>query len=342
MKHWSYAALLTLLLSAPASAQIEWRVSIKLILDAGGNLPAMGSLNTIAAVQAEVDFCNGVLDNTGRGYRLDAQIITLAGQAAWSNVACTSTAGIEAAALANPAGFAWRTDAINVYVSHNNTCAGSCSFPGSGEAIILGQGAAPGVLLHEIGHYMDLCHTQGCTCGNSTCAGGPPVQCVNTPGDDLIADTADDLPCWTRNQIANFNFGSNYASLPPNLQELVDNSFLNLMSYHGLANAAGTGVYPGGGTRLTEDQMDRMGDTSNGRRAHVATGRTIFVDASFGFPPVSNGSSVRPYVDLDSALAVASDGDIILIRAGAYARPTGAITVEITMLRWSGGEVVIG
>jgi hypothetical protein len=77
--------------------------------------------------------------------------------------------------------FAWRTDAINIYVvneiaaNDGRKAAGKCSFPGGSDhsEIIAIANTLDGTLaatwLHEIGHYLDLLHTFECFDPNTPC-----------------------------------------------------------------------------------------------------------------------------------------------------------------------------
>ena len=70
---------------------------------------------------------------------------------------------MEAVAQANPIDYAWRSDAINIYIVNSIAGAGgACSFPTAHEIIgISNQGLLNGQIgwLHEIGHYLSLTHT---------------------------------------------------------------------------------------------------------------------------------------------------------------------------------------
>ena len=54
-----------LLLALPAQAQLQWRISVKLIADVNGN-PAPNAFNNISN---ELVLANQLLDGYGRGYR---------------------------------------------------------------------------------------------------------------------------------------------------------------------------------------------------------------------------------------------------------------------------------
>lgn len=326
----SLSVVMTVLLAlAPVAhaGDINWRVSVKFILNAGGNRPASGSINTDQEVFDQINLANEILRATGRGYELQlTEIVDIAGESQWFNSTIDSTtrAALEAAAEADPAGYAWRTNAINFYVL-GSSGSGTCSFPGGGnDAIIVGQGLRDTTFIHEIGHYMDLCHTQGCPCGS--CDPNDVGQCHTTPGNDSISDTVPDLSCWDRDDISNWSFGSNYAGLTVGQQAQVDTVWFNVMSYHNTRD------------RYSSNQLDVSTDTSNDVRFAVATGETWFVDINAGGG--ENGSSTNPYDTVLEGANATSGGDIVLMRAGVYPE---VLTISDPMcLRASRGSAVIG
>jgi hypothetical protein len=326
------ASLALLLTPMLASAQLSWRVSVKFILSAGGSRPASGALNTDQDVRDQIDNANEVLASYGRGYRfLLTEIVDLAGVSQWYSVDRDEKPALEAAAEANKALYAYRDNAINIYI---NGAEGSavCSFPPGDDIIFMGQGSRSTSIFHEAGHYFDLRHThQGEDYQNSNgtdCTNG--CACARLIGGttDGIDDTIADHQCWgTQNEIAQGNFGLNYSSLSAFNRGRVDDVFFNMMSYHGTRN------------RLTPDQLDRMTDTSNGDRFNAATGRTRFVDRA-NQTILQFGSSAFPYSAVSSGVTAANPGDIVLIRPGHYNQPQ-TITKRLT-LRATRGDAVIG
>ncbi len=319
------------LFPATAHGQLQWRVSVKLIADNANQLPPAGGLNSPALVTAAFDNSNALLDGYGRGYRFQlVDNVQLNGVSQWFNAPLNQTTkdNLEAAAMADPATYLWRDDAINIYILGTDTpgISGLCSFPGD-DIIVMDQsaGSTDMIPFHECGHYFDLCHTQGCPCGNCDGGGG---ECDTVPGSDGTADTLPDLACWDQDDIANWSYdGSDYADLTPDQQAEVDNVWLNIMSYH--SNR----------TILTSDQLDHATDTSNGSRNNVATGSTTFVDEN-GNVAIQTGSSAFPYVTVDAGIDAAAEGDIVLIRVGTYNEPM-TITKAV-YLRASRGDALIG
>src|SRR5262245_1053947 len=118
MKAWLFLPLL--LIAQVASAQIEWRISVKFILDAAGNRPAGGALSTDDQVRAQIDAANEILGFGGRGYRCRAtEIVDVNGVSQWFMADShdeEQKKALENAARNNTALYAYRNNAINVYI----------------------------------------------------------------------------------------------------------------------------------------------------------------------------------------------------------------------------------
>jgi hypothetical protein len=334
-------AVVALLMSVTLShAQIEWRISVKFILGPSGQRPSNSgcfggsgvALVDNNAVINNINYANQLLDRTGRGYRFRlTEIQDVSGWSSFFSIAARDAgnkAALEAVATSNAttrAQFFWRTDAINVYI--NNTSSGYCSFPGSGNVIFAGSCAYDTLIIHESGHLFNLSHThdteQFRNSNGTACSSG--CSCAQLiGGDDGIGDTPLDNECWNRAQIAAGNPGT------PDAQ--IDNTWLNIMSYHLPQN------------RFTSDQLDRATDTSNNQRINVASGRTRFVDRNCGafFPDGSSGCGAfsGPYRTVGGGVGAANFGDIVLIRPGTYVEP-GTINKAVT-LRATRGPATIG
>ena len=339
-------SLIALLWLVPgsASAQLEWRVSVKFILDEDGNRPAGGvpgglDLTTNREIEDQVAWANDLLSQWSRGYQIDlTEILDVDDAPEWFERNARNfynKTELDLKAKLEPNRFHYRSNAINVYVN-NSDASGYCSRPGSGQVIMMGQGAREASFFHEVGHFFDLCHTQGCLCGGCEEDDNVPIigdiidqlwlPCDVIPGDDNVPDTLPDIACWDQDDIASNSFGQNYLQLGNRQQDQVDDVFFNLMSYHATRN------------RLTLDQMDLMTDASNTSRIGVATGRTIFVDKdALGILPT--GNSGAPFEKIKNALEDASAGDILLIRAGTYTDKT-TIRKKVTLRATRGNAVL--
>jgi hypothetical protein len=341
------------LLFAPilAQAQLEWRISIKVFTGAGGAQPrlpvwALGGTNLLQELTNGVLYANSVLDSTGRGYRWRLQeILTLAGTTtpgpastnSWFNLVVNPATqnDLDGKAKANAGAFLYRDNAINFYYVDNNSGpnGGYCAGPSENEHVItIAPNSFADVLLHEAGHFFALQHTHNTEQfrddSNSLCNSNPPCTCARLiGGDDGIADTPVDNECWSRDRIAQNAFGQNYTNLNGGQQFFVDNTWLNVMSYHSP------------GIRFTDDQLDVMADNSNAGRITVATGRTRFVNR-FGNAGNQQGTSAQPFVTVLGGVNAAIDGDIVLIRTGNYNEPR-TYTKPVTF-RATRGEVNIG
>lgn len=307
--------------SALADGIIQLRLSYKVILD-----PADGSLPqgfTDAAIDDSIDEMNAFLDSYGRGYRfVRADPIQRVGNVGgfdrpnpshYFGINMLEEEGergnMQADALQFPQPYQWNQNAVNIYINEANT-GGTCARPSEQLIVIGGFTSGAGWLqLHEIGHYFDLCHTQGCSCG--CCDAQQTGECHTVPGSDGIADTLPDLACWEQDDIAQNSFGDDYLFLSPAQREQVDDVFLNIMSYHRSGCGQGAAV-----ARLTELQLDRWSDTASFTRP-VRDGRTFFVQAGAGGS--QNGRSTNPFDRVSEGLAAANGGgDIVMIRTGLY------------------------
>ncbi len=319
-----------LLAPLAAGAQLQWRLSIKLVADANGN-PAP---NAAQNYTNEVITANQLLDSYGRGYRFQiAELLTLTGVSQWYNVQARNNSNklaLQAAARTNSSLYAYRNNAINVYVV--NDISGVCSFPPGDDILLVGANAYRTLLLHECGHYFSLQHTHNTELfrnnDNSDCTNG--CSCAQLiSGDDNTPETALDHECWTtRTAVALGAYFRVYAELTPDQQWRVNNTWFNIMSYHP----------PEDLTILTDDQLDFVTDASNTARFNVATGRTQFVDRTH--PGWEEGNRANPFRSVGLGILAATPGDIVLIRPGNY-NETATYAKPIT-LRATRGVASIG
>ena len=164
---------------------------------------------------------------------------------------------------AAPSKYAYRSDAINIYVLGTTACSGRCAFPGSDDVIVVGQGLRSTTILHEIGRYFGLFHTQGSICGS--CDSESTGVCHTKPGDDEIADTLPDLSCWQKDDITDWTFNQPYSDLAQEHKDEVDGTFKNIMSYHSIRNT------------LTPEQVDRWIEAAQLDRSHVLVTEECFL-----------------------------------------------------------------
>ena len=308
-------ATAVLLTTFPATADIGIRISVKFILGPMGEMPSggNGTFDEFDDITNQVTAANAVLRTTGRGYQFQiVEVTTVDGDASeFFDSPREDKEELEVAAQADPEGFKWRSNAINMYVNNADGSA-ICSFPTDDDILFFGQSSRETSVFHESGHFFNLRHThqgqvacEDCTCGSPT------------PGnDDQILDTLPDHSCWdTADEIAQGNFSKDYNELSTSEQMQVDGVLFNMMSYHSERNW------------LTSDQLDRWTDTANGSRSHVVTGRTFFVDQDNNCQlPLGNSACQDvvllefggPFPSVDAGVSVADADDIVLVRGGTY------------------------
>lgn len=308
--------------SARGDDIVRIRLSCKVILNpANGARPAgVSDADVVGAIAT----ANDLLTTYWRGYRFDlVDPVTDIGGAGGNNrpnpshyygvdlsADSTEADNLNTDAHNHKTQYAWNDSAINIFITNtpgSSLCHCGIGTPNEFVNISADSHALGRTYLHELGHFMGLCHTQGC--GARNCADGD-----TTPGDDIIADTLPDVQCWTRDDIALNSYGQLYAALTPFRQTQVDNVFLNVMSYHGSYTGGSDGTQH---ARETELQVDRFADTASWTRTGVRDGVTVFVDATAG--GIQIGTSVLPFDTVAEGLTLANSGrDIVLVRPGTY------------------------
>src|SRR6266850_6890615 len=89
LKPMLLGAFIAVCSSFQAQAQLEVRLSIKVILDANGMRPAGGTLSTDAGIRSSVDDANSLLASFGRGFQFRiTEILDLPGHSALLDLAC--------------------------------------------------------------------------------------------------------------------------------------------------------------------------------------------------------------------------------------------------------------
>lgn len=370
------AALAGAALAAPpagASGYIDIRVSFKLVRHPSSGtrpLSAQGQPVTDADLQSMLEVANDSLQAAyGRGYRF-----VLAEPPVPVGTTCTTCpdtnpsfwysalvygSGVnrmkefEDDAKASVANYAWRTDAVNIYVNQGQGNGGVSSFPFLGaahEIVVFGgtvvdatfrEAFAGALVHHELGHWFDLKHTFDSqpACTDDTAAG-----CSGCPGgDDGIPDTLLDractgtagypLPGWEWLDIAQKNYGVAWLATPAQVAA-VNRTYYNNMSYHNGGFGYGHMVLH----EMSEGQLDHFADIANTARDAVRTGRTWFVQGGGG----GGGTSTSPYPGVTQGIAAANaaGGDIVLLRPGTYTH-AATLTKPLTLRATRTGPATI-
>lgn len=299
-----------------ATAYVPVRISIKFILDAGGNRPATGNLNTDAEINAEVDWANTILADNMSELRMELiELVDLTGVSQYydSNAITTNRDNLRSDAMSDPTTYLWRNDAINIYIN-GGTRAAISDFPPDNDIILMNQwcGNTPSCVLHELGHSLDLLHTHETCCDDQ----------------DYCADTIEDDDNWTRDEISQNNFGDVYDNLTASQQNKVDLVFNNVMSYH-------TGEPQ---LRLSYCQMNRTSSTADSDRSWLLTREPVYVDSAY-----TGGESGRfpsPYRTLQSAINAGLSGKVVVLQWGSYTAPTNPISDSCYMVTRFGTSTV--
>ncbi|MBI5193117.1 MAG: hypothetical protein HZA08_06710 [Nitrospirae bacterium] len=301
-------------------AAVPLRISVKFILDVNGNRPGFGNLNTDAEIWNEINQGDSILREVITEYGIDTiEFVDLSGLSQWYSAdACGQLGNLRNAAIASPATYHWRTDALNIYI--NGGTSSACSdFPPNNNMILMNQwcGNTPSCILHEMGHSFNLMHTHEPCCTNQ----------------DECTDTLTDNTGWTKDQIAQNNFGTTYANLNATQQDQVNMTFNNIMSYHTSEPQR----------RISPCQMDRMSSQGDTDRARLYTRMPIYVNRNAPFAWwIQTGSFVFPYENLQNALnAGGLSNGVIVLQQGSFNVNVGAtINTNVELITRSGASEV--
>ncbi len=201
------------------------KLSYKVILDSlDGDLPREYGLPIgHAQIHSAVDWMNDFMESNQFNYRFCHDVEFIGGvnhpisiKYFGAEINTTTRSAIEDDALADPASYLWKEDAINIYVMEGPEevgFRGYCSTSPSRRTIIL-RTNLPRIHLHEIGHFFGLKHT------HST--------------DDEVDDTIEDMTSWNNEDIALNHYGVAYDQLNQLQKDTVDWTAHNIMSYHSL------------------------------------------------------------------------------------------------------------
>jgi len=318
-----FAIAVLSMVTMAAHAYVPTRISVKFILDADGNRPASGSLNTDAEIIAEIDWASEILSGIVSELRVsDVLFVDLPGVSEYYNVDATGANrdALRADALADKATYLWDDNAVNVYI--NGFWAGSAisKFPPTNDIILMNQncGNTPSCVLHELGHSLNLAHTHETAWTNG----------------DACADTITDNSGWTRDQISQANFSKNYADLSAAQKDQVDLVWNNVMSYH--TNEPQL--------RLSPCQMDRISDQADNDKSWLLSKVPFYVDAARANFLVKLGTWDLPFATVQEAFNAVnfSSSDVLVIEKGTHnlVTPVAASDAGVNLVPRSGTSTI--
>ncbi len=133
-----------LFIAGTAQADVPVRISIKWIVDASGNRPVSGNLDTNDEINTEVDEGNRILGLNFSEFRLDLlELYDLTGVSHYYSTHatvnnCENVGNLRTDARNDTSTYGWRDDAINIYV--NAGTGSACSrFPSENDIILMNQ-----------------------------------------------------------------------------------------------------------------------------------------------------------------------------------------------------------
>lgn len=289
--------VVSVLLGSGAEARVPVKLSIKFILDEDGNRPATGRLNTDTQINAEINAGDDILKNNITEYSIDViEFVDLPGVSQYysSDANETNRDNLRTDAMNNESLYMWRHEAVNIYINGGSGAAIS-KFPPDNDIILMNQGCTsiPSCILHELGHSLNLKHTH------------------EAGGDDGCSDTIDDDEDWTKDEVAQNNFGALYEELTPSQKHQVDMVYNNIMSYHADEPQL----------RISQCQMNRMSAQADSDRSWVLSRKPIYVNSTYIGP--QTGRFLSPYSDLQTVIeSVFYMTSVIVLENGNYSLST--------------------
>lgn len=323
--------ILSLLLSSPAGAidpdPVRVRVSVKRVQNAAGALPT-GTYGSEAEITRVIGKSNDALRKSGANWILQLEeIVDTRAASAFYRFSSGSMGQFESDAKQDKAGFAWRDNAINIYVVDEITDAGGvCSFPAFGASRELITINSRGILggsegwLHEMGHYFNLIHTH--------------------EGDQVLDTIADPpLPDPYTCQAHDENFLAEAAAAGASTEDTF-NGLHNVMGYHCDPQV------------LTPLQVIRMRRALKDFRARVLVPAAAdqAPRAQIELPPGMSGGTVAfagspVTITLDGGASSDGDGggvDNLTCRWSLVSGPAGGAQLEGPTAGWLRGATGIG
>jgi hypothetical protein len=313
------AAFALFLAATAANAGVPIRLSVKFMNDTNGNFPVSGAINNEADLRAQVDETNRIFRGNGSEFEVEIiEIVELDEDNQFimgfqiDHDGDPSTPReleplanvrerIRNAAQADEERFAWRTDAVNVYIIQNGS--GVADFPPDNDIFLVGQGARFTTTGHEVGHIVDLLHTHE----------------PSTSSNDRCGDTLEDDDEWDSiDEISNNAYGEIYDDLnDPVKENAVENVWFNLMSY-----------YPTTRDRLTPCQLDRGSDGAYRTRDQILDANVHYVDANNTSSP-HLGSWEAPYRTLSQVNASPTGEDAYWVLLSGAHTFTGTLDTPV-------------
>jgi hypothetical protein len=300
--------------AAAAPFGVPVRVSIKFILNGSGNRPASGSINTDAEVTAQFVRSSQIFSRFISEIRLhEVEILDVSGQSGFylNDASEASRNEIRNAAIASPAAFFWRNNAVNLYITGASASA-IADFPPNNNIVIMCQGSYDTTMAHELGHILNLAHTHEPCCGGDGCT-------------DTLTDDGD----WSKDQIANANYGVTYANCTVGQRFNVDMTYSNLMSYHD----------PDNRSMISPCQMDRQSTQVWDDRNFFLSKLPIYVQAGYG--GAQAGSFTQPYATVQGAInAGVLNNRVMVLKTATHANPASVISTRTDVVTRRGTSVI--